>query len=84
MVAEQHRRKGLGSSMLKAYLKQIQGYRYGSTHSPGAGACTEVRLICKQHLQGFYQSACFDLVGQSSVVHGQDPWFEMVHRLEAA
>lgn len=61
-------RKGLGSAMLKTYLK----------HMPGAlEHVKECRLICKEHLVGFYTEAGFRLDGKSDVVHGKDPWFEL-------
>lgn len=43
----------------------------------------QVRLICKDNLIGLYQRAGFELVGPSDVVHGAEPWFEMVHALPA-
>jgi hypothetical protein len=33
--------------------------------------------MCKKPLIPFYSDAGFTLVGQSDVVHGLDPWFEM-------
>lgn len=61
-------RKGLGSAMLKTYLK----------HMPGAlPHVKECRLICKEHLIGFYTEAGFRLDGESDIVHGRDPWFEL-------
>jgi len=38
--------------------------------------CT-ILLMCKRPLIPFYSDAGFTLVGQSDVVHGADPWFEM-------
>jgi hypothetical protein len=31
-----------------------------------------------------YRGAGFDLVGPSDVVHGADPWFEMLARLDSS
>ena len=105
VVAEERRRLGLGSAMLKArhmcsmrtamlhaahcmceisartgplkrappvpseqaYVKQV------ADHTP---VCT-ILLMCKKPLIPFYSDAGFTLVGQSDVVHGLDPWFEM-------
>lgn len=54
--------------MLKKYLK----------HMPGAlPHLKECRLICKEHLVGFYTEAGFRLDGESDIVHGKDPWFEL-------
>lgn len=39
---------------------------------------TEMRLICKEPLVPLYAKAGFREVGPSPVVHGADPWIEMV------
>jgi hypothetical protein len=41
-------------------------------------------LICKELLIPLYQGAGFKLVGKSAIVHGQDPWFDMIMQLEEA
>ena len=51
----------------QAYVKQV------ADHTP---VCT-ILLMCKRPLIPFYSDAGFTLVGQSDVVHGADPWFEM-------
>ena len=51
----------------QAYVKQV------ADHTP---VCT-ILLMCKKPLIPFYSDAGFALVGQSDVVHGLDPWFEM-------
>ena len=51
----------------QAYVKQV------ADHTP---VCT-ILLMCKKPLIPFYSDAGFTLVGQSDVVHGLDPWFEM-------
>ena len=43
----------------------------------------EVKLLCKQHLRGFYAAAGFTDMGLSDVVHGQDPWHEMALEVES-
>ena len=67
VVREADRRRGLGGAMLKAYVAQVAG------HSP----VTSILLMCKKPLIGFYEAAGFELLGQSPVVHGADPWFDM-------
>lgn len=67
-VRDNLKRRGLGSAMLETYLK----------HMPGAlPHVKECRLICKEHLIGFYREAGFQLEGRSDVVHGKDPWYEL-------
>ena len=41
---------------------------------------TKISLIAKEHLVSFYKSCGFELVGLSSVVHGEDPWYELVKK----
>jgi len=72
VVEASRRRTGLGSRLLRAYLEHARA------SVPGA---VRALLICKQHLTGFYGAAGFELAGPSQVVHGQDPWFEMVQPL---
>ena len=74
VVAEKLRRRGLGCAMLKAYVKQV------SEHT----SVRAILLMCKKPLIPFYADASFALVGQSDVVHGADPWFEMVLRCGGA
>ena len=67
VVREADRWRGLGGAMLKAYVAQVAG------HSP----VTSILLMCKKPLIEFYSAAGFELLGQSPVVHGADPWFDM-------
>jgi|SaaInlStandDraft_7_1057024.scaffolds.fasta_scaffold49747_2 GNAT superfamily N-acetyltransferase len=72
VVKEELRRQGLATWMLKEYVKQIlAAHKY--LHS--------IRLICKDNLITFYKNCGFELIGQSSVVHGATPWFEMQMQL---
>mmetsp|Transcript_24320 Transcript_24320/g.76619 ORF Transcript_24320/g.76619 Transcript_24320/m.76619 type:complete len:118 (-) Transcript_24320:2045-2398(-) len=72
-VAEPERRKGLGLRMLKAYVGFVQ---------QTTPELVSIRLICKEHLVGFYEAGGFGKVGPSPVVHGKDPWIEMAMDLE--
>lgn len=67
-VAAAHRRRGVATRLLQAYLAFVQ---------QSTPALEEVRLICKEPLIPLYQRAGLALLGPSDVVHGQDPWFEM-------
>lgn len=67
-VAAAHRRRGVATRVLRAFLAYVQ---------QSTPTLEEVRLICKEPLTGLYQGAGFRLLGPSDVVHGQDPWFEM-------
>lgn len=68
-VAQPERRKGVATKLLKAYLNYIQ---QTSPH------IEQVRLICKEPLVDLYKGASFQVVGPSPVVHGKDPWIEMM------
>ncbi|SGY76392.1 BQ5605_C005g03487 [Microbotryum silenes-dioicae] len=66
-VSARHRRQGIARSLLDAYvahLSRLHGIR---------GA----RLITHNHLIPLYRQAGFELIGESSVVHGREKWFEM-------
>jgi GNAT superfamily N-acetyltransferase len=67
-VAEPHRRKGVATKLLSAYMHYVAG---GSPH------VQEARLLCKQHNVGLYERAGFELLGPSPVVHGAEQWLEM-------
>ena len=74
-VAEEERRAGVGSRLLQAYLRAVPAAL------PGVAS---VRLICKEHLLGFYAAAGFRVEGPSPVVHGADPWTEMGLEIDAS
>jgi len=65
VVAEPHRRRGLGGALLARYLE----------HAWTLPGVERVLLIAKAHLRGFYEAAGFTCEGLSPVVHGADPWF---------
>jgi GNAT superfamily N-acetyltransferase len=67
------RRRGVASSLLRAYLRLLPGV---------APALRSVRLIAKPHLTPLYTRAGFTLLGPSPVVHGEDAWLEFCHRFE--
>lgn len=70
-VAEEYRRRGIARRMLKAYLAYVKAT------TPGL---KEVRLLSKQDLISLYEQAGFILLGPSSVAHGADQWYELLHR----
>lgn len=65
------RRQGHATFMLRAYLESMKELN----------TINLVLLLCKADLCAFYIKCGFQLVGISSVVHGQDPWFEMSFNL---
>ena len=61
------RLRGLGIRMFQNYVEYVQRLN----------CFDSAALICKTELIQFYKSAGFKLEGQSSIVHGKDPWYEM-------
>ncbi|EED77694.1 predicted protein, partial [Postia placenta Mad-698-R] len=71
-VAPDHRRKGVGLALLKEYLSRLE------TQPDRLGYQLErVLLITHEDLRSLYEKAGFEWVGESAVVHGSRPWFEM-------
>lgn len=65
-VAADYRRKGVAVALLKEYLARVRAQgRKGA------------RLITHEELVPLYTKAGFELVGESSVVHGERKWWEM-------
>lgn len=71
-VAPSHRRKRVGLALLKEYVRRLE-----QAQSEGSGYLERILLITHDDLRGFYEKAGFEWLGQSSVVHGSKPWFEM-------
>ena len=61
-ISQEYRRCGVGSAMLKNYINRIAADR---------PEITRLLLLSKAHLLGFYLSCGFQLVGLSSVNHGE-------------
>lgn len=67
VVEESRRRQGFGTAMLNAYIQKIVRN-------------TEIKrilLLSKARLIPFYESVGFEVMGESSIVHGQEKWFEL-------
>lgn len=69
------RRQGLARAMLKQYVREMVETQH---------QVKRIALISKAHLVGFYVSCGFTVTRLSPVVHGKDPWFELVLDAEAA
>lgn len=71
-IAPDHRRKGVGLALLKEYLSRLEsqpdrlGYQL-----------ERVLLITHEDLRSLYEKAGIEWAGESAVVHGSRPWFEM-------
>lgn len=71
-VSANEQRRGIASAMMSAYLVHVSGLK--KTKYPNL---KKISLICKEHLVGLYKKAGFVLVGPSSIVHGEDVWYDM-------
>ncbi|KAF9352402.1 hypothetical protein BGX34_012175 [Mortierella sp. NVP85] len=86
-VARGYQRRGIATAMMKAYLKHLKSLNEQSSSeavdpSSSSGCLLElVLLIAHKELIGLYSKAEFKLLGQSTVEHGPDPWFEMAYWL---
>ena len=70
VVKEDYRRKGVASTMLKAYLRTVQeGNVDGSLES-----CV---LLSKAYLLGFYVNCGFQVNRVSPIIHGRERWYEL-------
>ncbi|KAH8103311.1 acyl-CoA N-acyltransferase [Cristinia sonorae] len=70
-VSAEHRRKGVALGLLKEYLVRLQkASEHGAPYK-------RVLLISHEELLGLYVKAGFETIGESAVVHGSRPWFEM-------
>ncbi|KAF9999831.1 hypothetical protein BGZ65_004865, partial [Modicella reniformis] len=79
-VARDYQRRGIATAMLKEYIKHLQRLNERICSEKDV-PLERALLITHQELISLYAGAGFKLVGESSVVHGPDPWFEMVYQL---
>ncbi|KAI1319759.1 hypothetical protein EDD11_003144 [Mortierella claussenii] len=88
-VARAFQRQGIARTMMTEYLKHLQSVNKAnactaasSSREAASFTCLErVLLIAHKELIGLYAGVGFELVGQSEVEHGPDPWYEMVYNL---
>lgn len=72
-VSSKHRRKRVGVHLLREYISRLES----TTRDDGSKAYSRALLITHENLRDFYEEAGFEWAGESSVVHGSQPWFEM-------
>lgn len=72
IVAEPHRRQGVGSELLRA-----------ATSHPSLAAVDELTLTCREGLTPFYEEVGFDvheMIQQNRSSQGQEDYYVMVYR----
>ncbi|KAG6856689.1 hypothetical protein H0H87_001904 [Tephrocybe sp. NHM501043] len=78
-VHAQHRKQGVGLSLLKEYVTRLRSSTDAkSKDKEGTETHYErILLITHEYLRQFYEQAGFEWIGPSHVQHGKDPWYEM-------
>jgi len=71
-VSPDHRRKGVGSHLLREYVSRLE-----NTRKDGSAPYERILLITHEDLRPFYEKCGFEWIGRSEVVHGSRTWFEM-------
>jgi ribosomal protein S18 acetylase RimI-like enzyme len=72
-VAVEHQRKGLGSTLAKAYIQRIKDSKIAN----------RIALLTHDHLVGFYESLGFVNMGPSACTFGGGGWNNMARSLTA-
>lgn len=80
--AASHQRRGIASKTLRAYLAHIRQLGQEEEERTGHRSVDRVLLIAHRELMSLYAGVGFQEVGLSDVVHGPDPWYEMVYHLD--
>lgn len=72
-VSSAHRGKRVGVHLLREYVSRLES----TTRDDNSKAYERALLITHGNLRDFYEEAGFEWAGESHVVHGSQPWFEM-------
>jgi len=70
VVKKEHRRRGIATAMLKAYLEKVQAENLD-------GSIQSFVLLAKARLLGFYVNCGFRVNRPSPIEHGQELWYEL-------
>lgn len=69
VIIEEHRRMGIATSMLKDYVDQMRCM-------PDDGV-QKLVLMAKKNLLSFYVDCGFSVIRPSTIVHGNDQWYDL-------
>lgn len=72
-ILPQYQGKGLGKTLMKAYLQRMES----------SGVADNVALIAHDHLVPYYESFGFENKGKSKAQFGGGGWIDMVKHLES-
>lgn len=70
-VSPDHRHKGIALGLLREYISRLEVAQiHGAPYQ-------RILLITHEELRPLYEKAGFEFIGESAVVHGPRPWYEM-------
>ncbi|KAK3680802.1 hypothetical protein LTR37_021044 [Vermiconidia calcicola] len=72
-VLPQYQKRGLGKTLLKAYLQRMEGQGVGD----------RVALIAHEHLIAYYEGFGFENKGKSEAQFGGGGWYDLVRELRS-
>ena len=72
VVKQDHRRQGIATKMLKAYVRHVE-----EQEARKPSGLSKMVLLAKAHLLGFYVNCGFTVTRPSPIVHGQELWYEL-------
>lgn len=75
VVQQDYRHQGIAKAMMKDYIQAMQEMNDG---------VDKLVLLAKSNLLGFYVQCGFSVVKPSSIVHGQDVWYDCELTLEGS
>ncbi len=68
-VLPAHQRKGLGKTLMRAYIQRMED----------AGVADRLSLLAHEHLVRYYEKLGFDNRGESKATFGGGGWYDMVN-----
>jgi GNAT superfamily N-acetyltransferase/uncharacterized protein YciI len=80
VVQEDYRRRGVATAMLKHYLETIREHNT-MDHGSANRSIQSIVLLAKARLLGFYVNCGFQVNRPSPIVHGQELWYDLEHKL---
>ena len=71
-VLPEYQRRGLGKTLIKAYLQRMESH----------GVADRVALLAHEHLIPYYESLAFENKGKSDAQFGGGGWYDLVRVLQ--
>ncbi|KAI9596609.1 hypothetical protein BDF19DRAFT_438026 [Syncephalis fuscata] len=82
-VAPTHRRKGIALALLREYEHRLRqaNAKFSLVSNSNQNRYEKIALIAHKELIPLYEKVGYTLLGQSDIIHGPDPWFELQLKL---